>query len=882
MNNVKIYLNSGLSNEIEMTRANGYITTLPLNAMFRLDETLDEANFEFYSSIEENIKPFTRFKIVKEQTNNTETNYYYGYSEVEKINLKKGIYKHYVYLIEPTKILERHILGARYFSKDSSYFTTYKDLVDLILETCYTTCTKISETSPIDNFYFDDESDDRLLETAREFQFSDTTTLFEALEEIALSINAYPRVIDFDKIVFDFFEDGEDKTIDSQKIFNEKTSQDMNRYSTSLFSTIKNVISNNELSDVSFPNPSSTMNPSYGMAERTEVVRLTEDTAFIQTEYPIYKIKKVIMCAGEQDNTADGDGFINNGLRFKTSSVGVGQDYLLKEMDITNYVVEKKQWELFNDDIDTADAWKTVYDPIENELTGENSKFCSLYFEEGDNKIQNLYKFTKFGFLGLGTGEFSLFNITTVISKLEDPNSLQTTGFADGVTPMFKIVYETIGDYTIKQYRNKYEDFGDEENSIVYNQGGNLIDFELFGENIKGKIKRMGNQRYEVAFIATDYVNVSLGDKINDYVITEINKETYRKYEKILLKLDKNFNRKSNDVSIESQKRLFSIPSDDFAVERKINVQRFITFSETQDIQLNDIPETTKEFLARQFTSKGKESGVLYDLPLNNQKIDYIVHTGFDTSTNQLSTSYLSTPIILQSENAFSLNFGFDDIREMYPSIKKKASMSASQNRLKTERTMQFYSDENGEVEIFKVAVFDELVNFLDSQADFAYNFPKVDIEFLLKLNYRIFEGDYKIKKDAREKLSFNLQFNFLSNSKDIIVTNKMVKNNILFRGKSGQLYGVVRIQPLINKQNENYLTYDTAKGEAESLIGGETTSGFSCIYNKDERKLEIIVPQTWKDTKEGFAFIDSQDNVIMIVNDTDVDNIFINYSNKY
>src|SRR6056297_3645578 len=104
MNTIQVFLNSGLSNETEMTKANGYIIALPTNGVFKLDETLDEANFEFYSStISENIKPFTRFKIVKTQGTNITTNYYYGYSEVESVNLSKGIHKHFVYLIEPTK-----------------------------------------------------------------------------------------------------------------------------------------------------------------------------------------------------------------------------------------------------------------------------------------------------------------------------------------------------------------------------------------------------------------------------------------------------------------------------------------------------------------------------------------------------------------------------------------------------------------------------------------------------------------------------------------------------------------------------------------------------------------------------------------------------------
>lgn len=881
MNKIKIYINTELENEIELTKENGYLISLPTNQLFKLDETFDEANFEFYSSINENIKPFTKFKVIKEQKSNTETTFYYGYSEIENVNLKKGIYKHFVYLIEPTKILERHILGARYFSKESSFFTTYTDLINLILETCHTKI--VGMTSPIDNFYFEDNGDERLLKEAREFQFSDTTTLFEALEEIALSINAYPRVVDFDKIIFEFFEDGEEKDINGYKIFNKNLSQDINRYSTNLFSTIKNAISSSEFSSVGNERSSDTK---IGLSERTEVVRFTKDTTFLQTEYPIYKIKKISLVAGANSNTPVIDGFINNGLKFYTT-IPSEFDATYNYLDLTNFVVEKKQWELFNDDIGNNQAWQTVYDPVAEELTGENSKLCSLYFEEGDNKIQNLYEYTKYGFLGTLSSNYSLFNIITVAIKTRPlsaniPGFSYVTNFADGVTPMFKITYETMGDYTLKQYRNKWEDFGSGENSIIYNQGGNLIDFELFGENIKGKIKRIGNKRYEVAFIADDYVNINLGDKIGEYVVTEINFETYSKYEKILLKLDKNFNRKSSSVTIESQKRLFTIPGNELTVERKINFQRFMKFSKEQEIQENDMESVTKELLARQFTSKGKESGVLYNLPTNQETIDYLIHTGFNQETKTFSTSFLKTPILLTTENAFSLNLSFDDTRELYSSINKKASMRARGSRLNSERKMRFYSDENGEVEVFEILAYDTLNNFVSSQADFSYNFPKVDIDFLSKLGNRLFGGQYLIKKDAREKLNFSLQFNFLSENKDIVLTKNLAKNNILFRGKNGKIYGNVKIQPLFEKENENYLIYDLTKGEAEELIDGVTISGFSCVFNKDENKLEVVVPELWKENKKAFAFLDTEDNIIMIVNDIDVDNIFINYSNKY
>ena len=878
MNTIQVFLNSGLSNETEMTKANGYIIALPTNGVFKLDETLDEANFEFYSStISENIKPFTRFKIVKTQGTNITTNYYYGYSEVESVNLSKGIHKHFVYLIEPTKILERHILGARYFSKDSSYFTSYEDLVNLILETCYTYSTEESETTPIDNLYFDTQSDDRLEVEAREFQFSDTTTLFEALEEIALSINAYPRLVDFDKIVFDFFEDGEEKSIDSYKVFNKKEKQDLNRYSTSLFSAIKNVVSGEELSNIKMFGGKGLSSGNMGVSERTETIRLTEDTAFLQTEYPIYKIKKLVLVGGRLDDTPDSDGFINTLLFENASSSEVVPSISI--FDITDFVFERKQWDLFEDDLDNPDAWETVFNQTTGELTGDNSKLCSLFFKEGDNKIENLYKYNSF-FFNLIPTRFALFNILTVKEKLANKLTLPFNDFSNGITPMFQIVYETMLPHTVKQYRNKWEDFGDKENSIIYNQSGNLIDFELFGENIKGKIKRMGNKRYEVAFIASDYVDIQIGDKIGEYVVTEKSVETYRRFEKVLLKLDKNFNRKSNDVSVESQKRLFQIADDNFTVERFINRQLFLTFdTEERTDNLWAWRNTWNEYMALNFTTREKDAlGNIDDIDIKNQRLELFSFYENDSSSKR----FWRTPILYTSQNALLLSVQFDDIRQHYFSTKIKDDDPSK--RLNTERIPNYYTNDNGELTSFRFTIYDKFEvgysNYVDNH-DFAYKYPQV----LRSGENVIYDDVLRVKKDVREILKFNFQFNFLSGNKNIVLTNNFAKNNYMYyytANSSNKDVDNIKIQPLSTIESDKYLTYDITKGVAETLTDGETTSGFSCIYNKDDSKLEINVPESWKTSKEAFAFIDSEDNVIMIVNDLDIENIHMNFSHRY
>ena len=901
MIDTKIYINSGLSNEQEMTIINGYDISLPINQNLRINETLDEGNFEFYSNDSNAIRPFTRFRI---EIQGDDDKYYYGYSEVETINFKKGIYKHYVYLIEPTKYLERHVLGARAFSSESSFFTTYEDLVNLILETCYT------NNNALENFYFDAQDDERLLQTAREFFFSDTTTLFEALEAIALSINAYPRVVDFDKIIFDFFEDGEQKTISDVNVYDEKKSQDLNRYSTSLYSLVKNAVSKNTLSDVAFPG--SRISPSQfplGVAERTEVVRFNEDNAKIITEYPIFKIKSLKFLRGEGSTTTDGDGFHNNGIFFRGSN---GVDYVFGTsgfMDLTDFIFDKREWELFDEDDGVQFPWKTVINPFDgtnfNVLTGNNSKLCSLYYEEGSNVIENAYQFNDTGFWAPNSKPV-LFNIATVEFRKRGTDFLappippiegagfdsnwQIDNFADGTTPMFQIVYETIQDYPIKQYRNKWENFGNKENTIIYNQEGNIVDFELFGENIKGKIKRIGNEQFEVALISKDVQNFKLGDKIEDYVITEIRKETYKDFEKLLLILNKNFNRKSNEVSIESQKRLFAIPDDEFTATRHISIQEFIKFS--KEPAENTISGTTRLELrlGKMFSDKASFQGVEFNynefifLP---GKVEFIRHTGFNQNNNNFEDNYMATPIIMPTDNAFLVHFGFKDIRDLYYSIKLDSSMSSRNTRLNSVRRPNFYCDENGEITDFNVYVYDKVNDFVDNK-DFAYSYPRLSNAFINNLDIfdTFFAKTLTIKKDAREILKFNLQFNFISEHKDLTVSKNMGRLNSLIRNQRASFVPIpdeeIYIQPLYEKQDENYLTYDIAKGEKELLQNGLTNSGFQIIYNLDEKRLEIVIPQSWKDTKQGYAFLDINDNVLFIVNDINTEEIYITHSNEY
>lgn len=108
---------------------------------------------------------------------------------------------------------------------------------------------------------------------------------------------------------------------------------------------------------------------------------------------------------------------------------------------------------------------------------------------------------------------------------------------------------------------------------IVDNQRANVIDIKRYGNNLKGKIDRLGNNQYYVDCDVDSYSNIlPLLTKLTDYdngIIYQIDiarhtdKDTW--YE-VRYYLSKNFNDLSERIALKKEKRIYAIPTKGYQV----------------------------------------------------------------------------------------------------------------------------------------------------------------------------------------------------------------------------------------------------------------------------------------------------------------------------
>lgn len=108
---------------------------------------------------------------------------------------------------------------------------------------------------------------------------------------------------------------------------------------------------------------------------------------------------------------------------------------------------------------------------------------------------------------------------------------------------------------------------------VIDNQRANVIDIKRYGNNLKGKIDRLGNNQYYVDCDVDAYANIlPLLTKLTDYdngIIYQIDiarhtdKDTW--YE-VRYYLSKNFNDLSERIALKKEKRIYAIPTKGYQV----------------------------------------------------------------------------------------------------------------------------------------------------------------------------------------------------------------------------------------------------------------------------------------------------------------------------
>ena len=183
-------------------RHNGTVvstTIVPVNYTRRLSEEFDNGTVTYYSTSGAMNAPIDKYEIIVSQ----KTYDFIGTEEVAKV--KNGLYKHVVYLTEPTKLLEGVLIDG---------FAVSQPKAENLRKTLYDVVTRLLAVTPFDESIYTLTTQAAIVGVLQatispEFRFNTQTTLFECLMEVGAVINAFPRLTkdgngEFTVVTFDF------------------------------------------------------------------------------------------------------------------------------------------------------------------------------------------------------------------------------------------------------------------------------------------------------------------------------------------------------------------------------------------------------------------------------------------------------------------------------------------------------------------------------------------------------------------------------------------------------------------------------------------------------------------------------------------------------
>lgn len=644
---------------------------------------------------------------------------------------------------------------------------------------------------------------------APEFTFT-TDTLREALNQVGGFIHAMPRLKrlydstgeTFQYIVtFDFYGSMELSNAASYPYVEDTYGQDIESYATKLDSQVDNLVN-------SMQDGSGTITEPYcdgykTVRTETAYARISDSGMIIETQFPIYDV--ISLTAGILPN--------------QTYSGG----------DLTPYVFESA-------DYSRMSSVGSTY---------PNSKMYAIYFVQGEKNIMGL-DFKRPNAVTPANENYAIINI---LRQTSGDSNFSLSGDTDYPQLAFQLVYRPIWNARIQQTKSNISGIL-KPRALAYNQSANLIESRYYGENLKGAIARIGNVGGSRTFIGRKLASIPKVGQLfdEDYYIAGVSVEWGVFDYKCSLALSKDFNRLSQYIGIDAQKRYYEV-SEKAAYNRNINFTDYLVIGDS-------IGEA-------EYTYFNNAAG---RLALTNtfrdgfgERVTYVIAQGFSSEeAAEPDLPEILLPVIACAfGNSMVFSFSYaDNYSAGNQAVYAEAASDDDVSGYFQQGTA--YADTYGRMEYLqwemcgnKNAPFG--TNAQEEQTDIGTALPLVSSEFgfadaFLKTKPDgTGTNDYAmlVKKDSREKISVNYQIEFVTNRKNMVIGSGFAKTCPLVFNRSS---GGAQLWILPNKINKFAQTIDTTGGINLGYVTPTSQNGI------------LTFPATTATADgEAWAFLDSE-----------------------
>lgn len=630
---------------------------------------------------------------------------------------------------------------------------------------------------------------------APEFAFT-TDTLREALNQIGGFIHAMPRLKRqqtsiperFNYVVsFDFYGDMEMSSAASYPYVAESYGQDIESYATKLDSQADNLV--NSMQDGS----GTITEPYYDgyktVRTETAYARISDSGMIIETQFPIYDVISV------------------------KAGILPGQTY--EGGDITPYVFESA-------DYSRMSSVGTTY---------PNSKMYAMYFTQGEKNIKGL-DFKRPNAVNPSQENYAVVHILRASSGHND-FSMDSTAYPELA---FQITYRPIWSARVQQTKSNIDGIL-KPRALAYNQSANLIESRYYGENLKGTIARIGNVGRSRTFIGQKLSSIPKCGQLfdEDYYIAGVSVEWGVYDYKCTLALSKDFNRLSQYIGIDAQKRYYEV-SEKAAYNRNINLTDYLVIGDSMGTADDTCFNTVSGLFQIGYTF---QSGA-------KSKITHVQASGYSDSTvtSPDLPSMLLPVIACAFGNSMIFSFSYAD---NYSAGNQATYVSGGTISGYFQQGTS-YTDTYGRMEYLYWAM-KRTTNAPANQK------VQTNIGTALPQYTPMALGDTVltttadnpmwIKKDSREKISVNYQIEFVTNRKNLVIGSGFAKTCPLVFNRTS---GGAELWILPNKINKFAQTIDTAGGTKIGYVTPTTQNNI------------LTFPATTATADgEAWAFLDSE-----------------------
>ena len=598
-------------------------------------------------------------------------------------------------------------------------------------------------------------------------------------------------------IFFDEYGQEEESTLQGKPYVSNQIRHSINEYNTQIDTTAQNIVNTLDYGDAVVFAPDS----AWYRTIRAEGInlRLQESNATITTEFPIYQV-----------------------ISLKCKAYKPGSDEAIEvngtsEFDITPYVFEQYAY-------GNLSSFGGGY---------PYSKSYALYYKQGEKNINGLFfkpTTETSAIFGDYVANYSIVNILNAVAPYF-PDFDSYTNWKDYVTKNFPLLSFQIA--YIPFYQSKYSHtdgyiIGQDRKlpfAKIYNQSENVIEARFYGENIKGVAKRLGNQEATRTYYLGSINDVAkVGTMLDGYYISQAVTE-YMPYSiRCTVGLTKHFNRLSQNVGINSHKRVAEV-SEREAYQRNILLKEYICIGSNVELPLKPSVLQPNVYHTGQIFV-GEDGNPIQNL----YTVANLVYRNRPSNDLPLVSS-VKAPLV---SSAFGNCFTF--------SLTMKDNYSAGESLGWINETGAFwqrdvaYGDIYGRAYYLDFQLLEKVPNGNLVQSALTCAISPITVGGKIGTMYdsaKLFP--YVLRKDSREIISLNIAFEYISNRQDLILSSALASSNpLVSNSKKG-------VKPKIYYFADKISQYETDIQGKTALTVGD----LSGVYSDNGKTCSLSIPTT-------------------------------------